>query len=59
MATIKQVIRMVNKGAEAIVEVQLDHGGTGVIYIGGQVEEYYHHGKVKVFVIKGRPPIDN
>jgi hypothetical protein len=54
MARIVEVLDAVNYGSHATVEVRLDNGETGIVWIGGQVEAWYdeEHGKYKVFVRK-------
>ena len=42
----------------ALVHVQLNHGGRGSVWVGGDCEEYYHAGRTKVF-IKRPKGIDN
>lgn len=56
MVKILKVIGMVNKGSYAVVTVLTDEGDEAETYIGGSVEVYYHHGKIKAFVKK---TIDN
>lgn len=56
MAKITKVIGFENKGAYALVTVQLDDGTEAVIYNGGQVEVYFAYGRISAFVRK--KPLD-
>lgn len=60
MAKIVKVIRLQKFDTYGIVHVQLDDGMGAEIYIGGAVEAYFHHGKVKAFIKKAPPknPVD-
>jgi len=41
---------MTNHGDYANVEVVLEDGEVGDVYIGGDVERYFHHEKIKIFI---------
>lgn len=56
-AKIVKVLRPIKYGPEdkyAIATVRLDDGSESSVYIGGEVEEYYHAGKSKAHIKRTR-----
>lgn len=52
MARIIKVLKNQTKYYDdyCIVYVVLDHGGEAAVYVGGDVEEFYHRGQAKAVV---------
>lgn len=50
MSHITKIIGLKKFDDYGIVTVQLDDGSEAEVFIGGQCEVYFHHGKIKAFV---------
>lgn len=40
------------------VPVRLEDGSEGFVYVGGQVDSYFHNGIIKVFVKRNKASVD-
>lgn len=54
MPKIIQVEGMTNKTTHGLVSVILDDGTEAEVYVGGACEVFFHKGKIKAFVKKGK-----
>jgi hypothetical protein len=50
MAKIIKILHFQDKDEYALVEVRLDDGTEGTVYVGGDVKVFLHRGKIKVVV---------
>jgi hypothetical protein len=53
MAKIINILHIQNKGDYALINVLLDDGTEAIVYVGGNVEVFFHKGAIKAFVKKG------
>lgn len=54
MPKITKILHLENKDTYAVVYVQLNDGEEAEVYVGGNCQVYYHHNKIKAFVMKGK-----
>lgn len=54
MASISKILRVRNEKTRLIVTVELDDGMEATIYVGGQVETFFHKGQVRAWVKKNK-----
>lgn len=45
-----EVVGLEKRGEFGLVHVVLEDGTEGAVYVGGDVEVYFHKGQIKVFV---------
>ena len=55
--TIKEIMGWQNRGKDAYVYILTESGTEAVVWVGGQVELDFAHGKIKAFV-KRKPLLD-
>ena len=55
MSRVKKIIHFESKDSYAIVHVLMEDGTEAQVYVGGDCQIYYHHGKIKAFVTRGKP----
>lgn len=56
MSRIIKIVRAENKGDRAKITALLDDGTECTIWVGGEVEVFYHQGQVRGFVKKTAQP---
>lgn len=56
---IKEIVGLDNKGSYGLVHVVLEDGTEATVYVGGQVETFFHKGAIKAFVMRRPNPWNN